>query len=797
MSRICASLILFCANWLSLRLTASAVTIDYVLVGDSGNPSDSVVMTDGTSGYGSVPYSYNIDRFDVTTSQYAEFLNAKDPTGANALGLYNSNMSDATFGGISFSTSNASGSKYGVIAGRGNHPANFTSWYDAIRFANWLNNGQGNSDTEMGAYTLGPLGPFGVPVNGNAITRNAGAKVFLPSENEWYKAAYYNPATNSYFQYPTNSNVAPTAEAPPGGSNSANYNSVVGNLTDVGANTQTKSPYNAFDMGGNVFEWNEALINSSVRGLRGGSFDDGLAALASSFRTSFGDPEDEPGVIGFRVASISVATSVGAWTGAISTDFADSANWSGSVPGALASTINTDTALFSQNTANSPLTIDSGRNLQNIVFDTPNVDSLTIGMVFGPALVLTAGGTIQTTSTVVSPQKVDAPLVLEGDYTFKSGAGSSSATLTFSGAISPGATSGITTLTLDGGNTGENTIRGTLANNGSGQLAVTKSGTGLWIFEAANTYSGGTTISSGTLMTTSNSGLGVGPLTITAANNITTALNLGGDETVSDVTINQSGTGAAIVNVSAGHLLTSTGALTTTGTFNATGPGTIEIDGAPTLNHNSNLNLAAGALRFNVNEGPASIGTGVTVRIASGATLELAGSIAALSSGSDRVGVINDSKQGSGGMLLVSGTNQQVGAIDGTGDTVVNDGSDLTANHIIQSALVIGGSSKNPGLVTIDASDASGNPLADGLFQDGSLTSSDLFGAGFNSADLIAESTTTGFDSGAPAQGSLSAVTGLEAVPEPSSLLLFVLGALALGGMVIAGWLTNRVGSQS
>ncbi len=97
-----------------------------------------------------------------------------------------------------------------MISGDGNHPVNYVTWYDAIRFANWLNNGQVPGSTETGAYTL--LGGTPTPSNGNSITRNAGATVFLPSENEWYKAAYYNPATSSYFQYPTSSNTVPTAE---------------------------------------------------------------------------------------------------------------------------------------------------------------------------------------------------------------------------------------------------------------------------------------------------------------------------------------------------------------------------------------------------------------------------------------------------------------------------------------------------------------------------------------------------------------------------------------------------------
>ena len=44
------------------------------------------------------------------------------------------------------------------------HPVNFETWYDTIRFANWLNNGQDSGDTETGAYTLGTLGAGGIPV---------------------------------------------------------------------------------------------------------------------------------------------------------------------------------------------------------------------------------------------------------------------------------------------------------------------------------------------------------------------------------------------------------------------------------------------------------------------------------------------------------------------------------------------------------------------------------------------------------------------------------------------------------
>jgi formylglycine-generating enzyme required for sulfatase activity len=299
-------LILALAALAAFTSRASAqVTINWSSVGNPGNAADTTLMSDGTSGYGSVSYVYNIGTYDVTVTQYVVFLNAKDPTGADPLGLYNSGMSDPTYGGITYTAAAANGSKYSVISGDSNHPVNYVSFYDTLRFANWLDNGQGNGDTETGAYTL--MGGTPTPSNGDSITRNAGATIFLPSENEWYKAAFYNPATTSYFRYPTSSNTAPTASVPTSAANSANYNNAVGNVTSVGAYGGTTSPYHAFDMGGNVYQWNEAIITNvdgTFRGLRGGSFAGDSSSMLSAFR-NYDDPSgDLNRGIGFRVASI-------------------------------------------------------------------------------------------------------------------------------------------------------------------------------------------------------------------------------------------------------------------------------------------------------------------------------------------------------------------------------------------------------------------------------------------------------------------------------------------------------------
>ena len=194
-------------------------------------------------------------------------------------------------------------------------------------------------------------------------------------------------------------------------------------------------------------------------------------------------------------------------------------------------------------------------------------------------------------------------------------------------------------------------------------------------------------------MNTVGSGtIGTGALAISTVNGVPSAVNLGNNQTVSSL----SGTlvaavptlsiadGAALTdNQSSGNTLFP-GLLTNSGVFVKSGSSSLEINGAPTLNASSMLQVNGGTLRFNVFiGGAATIGAGVTASISTGATLELAGSISALSSGADRVSIGNNSNSPG---VLVSGTHQQVGTIDGGGTTQVNAGSDFTADHIVQSA---------------------------------------------------------------------------------------------------------------
>jgi formylglycine-generating enzyme required for sulfatase activity len=284
------------ALFFGLAPAASAVVVDWTPVGSPGNACE----TQSQGCFGAVGTPYNIGTYEVTNAQYAEFLNAKAED-SDPFALYNTNMgSSASYGGITRDTVSG-GFTYSAIAGREDMPVNWVSLFDALRFANWLHNGQGNGGTETGAYTL--LGGTPFPSNGTTVTREAGATIFLSSENEWYKAAYHNAsglAATGYFDYPAGFDAQTTCSIPPGAANHANCGFVHQDLTDVGGYTDSASPHGTFDQGGNVHEWNETIIGG-YRGVRGGAFDVFQGSLAASER--YADvPYIEYNNVGFRVA---------------------------------------------------------------------------------------------------------------------------------------------------------------------------------------------------------------------------------------------------------------------------------------------------------------------------------------------------------------------------------------------------------------------------------------------------------------------------------------------------------------
>jgi formylglycine-generating enzyme required for sulfatase activity len=212
-----------------------------------------------------------------------------------------------------------------VTAGpRPDMPATGVSWNEAARFVNWLNTSQGYPPAYQ--FAMQP-GDAGYSANANILLwqsgdpgynaanplRNSLAYYFLPSFDEWFKAAYYDPNANGgvggYWDYPTGSDTEPI---PVSGGTAAGTAVYLQPFEQGPADIHHAgglSPYGVMGLGGNVWEWEETefdLVNddsTSFRGVRGGNWFFDSFDLDASYR-DFGVPSVEGDDVGFRVASI-------------------------------------------------------------------------------------------------------------------------------------------------------------------------------------------------------------------------------------------------------------------------------------------------------------------------------------------------------------------------------------------------------------------------------------------------------------------------------------------------------------
>lgn len=270
------------AAWLLLWLVASAhsdIIMETVTVGDPGNAADA-------NGRGSVSYIYEIGKYEVTAKQYTAFLNAVAKT--DPYGLYNPRMLTHP-AGCRIERHGVDGDySYSVAPEHANRPVNYVSVWDAVRFVNWLHNGQGAGDTESGAYFLNGMNAGAR----RAVRRSPAATWFLPDTNEWYKAAFYKGGgtDSGYWKFPTQSDAISV--------NMANYDNRIGRPVEVASYGDFPSAYGTFDQGGNVWELTESGLEC------GGSYRDIEPYLSSSSDGPYdlSPPAHESVMIGFRVA---------------------------------------------------------------------------------------------------------------------------------------------------------------------------------------------------------------------------------------------------------------------------------------------------------------------------------------------------------------------------------------------------------------------------------------------------------------------------------------------------------------
>lgn len=326
-----------------------AVVPEMVIVGDPGNPADPL------TGLGAVQESFQIGKYDVTVLQWSTFLNAvhviegnlQDPRNLYHKEMFDKNNSNSFLVSLSGIVKKNINQPYGLEiyedkvtlffpkdwgTPRGHYyaslPMTGISIDDCKRYINWLHHGSPTFDalndetlaiTETGAYDF---------TNGKRGELMEGARYFLPSLNQWYKAAYYQAGSSnaSYWRYPTQGNKLSqrtasynlnSKEGLKTGTNFAEISPAWPHLkvyykeeirgdsltTPVGTFKDSPGTYGAYDMGGNVRQWTGDSDELSRSIAPGGSYDEASDQLLSTNARKYFASLTGSRIIGLRVCA--------------------------------------------------------------------------------------------------------------------------------------------------------------------------------------------------------------------------------------------------------------------------------------------------------------------------------------------------------------------------------------------------------------------------------------------------------------------------------------------------------------
>ena len=278
---------------------ANQFSIDFVTISGSTNPTVAQTTAGALDGFGIVNNDYRMGKYEITNDHWNKF---KAELGVPVTG-------DPSFA-------------YGHSGtGATNVPTNLVSWYEAAQFVNWLNTStnhqaaykftgtQGDGEGDPDPYTPAVWESGDAAAGGTNLYRNKDAFYFLPDEDEWFKAAYWN-GTNIQ-DYATKSGDTLHQGDGMSGTGWNYYDGVYAMAPpgpwDVGSGSEELN--GTHDMMGNHWEWMESPYHDtnygagSSRGVRGGMWQFDSSLLPASRREGFG-PSIENDYLGFRVASI-------------------------------------------------------------------------------------------------------------------------------------------------------------------------------------------------------------------------------------------------------------------------------------------------------------------------------------------------------------------------------------------------------------------------------------------------------------------------------------------------------------
>ncbi|HYF15220.1 MAG TPA: SUMF1/EgtB/PvdO family nonheme iron enzyme [Phycisphaerales bacterium] len=284
--------------------------IDFVTVGDVNNPA----WTGGgfyTDNRGSVGYEFRIGRVEVTTSQWAEFMNAALDRPAN-------DRLPHVFAPVLWSVqpvtpNNPGGQRFAVPAGNEMLPVGGVDWRTCAIYTNWLHNNKSfeHSAFLSGAYDVSTFGYLnGGSLFTDQITRSPGARYWIPSLDEAMKASHWDPnkqnpdgTAGGWWTYNNSSDSEPvygpagvivngqfaTANAGWDGFEFPGHNPFT---VPLGAYTGVTSPYGLFDTAGGTREWTEGVVWLSDEPLPRERLSEGSGWVEGPFST---DLIDTPG----------------------------------------------------------------------------------------------------------------------------------------------------------------------------------------------------------------------------------------------------------------------------------------------------------------------------------------------------------------------------------------------------------------------------------------------------------------------------------------------------------------------
>ncbi len=303
--------------------------IDFVTIGAPGNAAyQSINPNDFVNGRGSVGYEYRLGKYEVTTSQWVEFFNAAYDRADAPL----PHLLPPDFWGAAPTTPNTPGRQRWVVpAGNEMRPVGDISWRMAAMYCNWLTNGKSTERSAFlsGAYDVSTFG-FNGGIFTDQLVHSPGAQYWIPTWDEWLKAAHYDPAkanpdgtTGGWWQYSNASDTPYTYGVPGVGQANAGFTSPDPFSISLGAYATT-SPWGLYDMAGGTTEWTES-VRTLIGGERFRIFDGshwGLSSSVSGLVDRINGRGDEyPHIptyeFGLRIASVVPAASTCAPAGVL------------------------------------------------------------------------------------------------------------------------------------------------------------------------------------------------------------------------------------------------------------------------------------------------------------------------------------------------------------------------------------------------------------------------------------------------------------------------------------------------